>query len=209
MTDTTVLVTGATGFVGRRLVPELVERGFVVRAMTRHPDDYAGEGDPVGVGAVTGDRVAHAVPDAPDGPGAERGHAEGHDAQRDPGDVDTGAVGQQPAERPHAKSVARGSVCACIGQEPAHDSERQADQEGGGGRGRPTQGRDQQERGAVPGHWHFDVRYVVRAGADERFVVSEESHDLAWREITAVADDPASDESMRRMAGKWLGRSQG
>lgn len=62
------------------------------------------------------------------------------------------------------------------------------------------------ERGAVPGHWHFDVRYVVRAGADERFVVSEESHDLAWREITAVADDPASDESMRRMAGKWLGR---
>ena len=65
------------------------------------------------------------------------------------------------------------------------------------------------ERGAVPGHWHFDVRYVVRAGADERFVVSEESHDLAWREITAVADDPASDESMRRMAGKWLGRSQG
>ena len=48
MTDTTVLVTGATGFVGRRLVPTLVERGFAVRAMTRHPDDYAGEGEPVG-----------------------------------------------------------------------------------------------------------------------------------------------------------------
>ena len=63
-----------------------------------------------------------------------------------------------------------------------------------------------EKRGAVPGHWHFDVRYVVRAGADERFVVSEESHDLAWREITAVADDPASDESIRRMAGTWLGR---
>jgi len=38
----TVLVTGATGFVGRRLVPVLVERGLNVRAMTRKPDDYTG-----------------------------------------------------------------------------------------------------------------------------------------------------------------------
>jgi 8-oxo-dGTP pyrophosphatase MutT (NUDIX family) len=60
------------------------------------------------------------------------------------------------------------------------------------------------ERGAVPGHWHYDVRYVVRAGDDERFMVSEESHDLAWRAVAAVLDDPDSDESMRRMAGKWL-----
>ena len=27
-------------------------------------------------------------------------------------------------------------------------------------------------RGQVPGHWHYDVRYLVRAGVDERFVVS-------------------------------------
>jgi 8-oxo-dGTP pyrophosphatase MutT (NUDIX family) len=60
------------------------------------------------------------------------------------------------------------------------------------------------ERGAVPGHWHYDVRYVVWAGDDERFMVSEESHDLAWREVAAVLDDPDSDESMRRMAGKWM-----
>ena len=63
------------------------------------------------------------------------------------------------------------------------------------------------ERGPVPGHWHYDVRYVVRAGADERFVVSEESHALAWREVAAIAADPAGDASMRRMAGKWLARS--
>lgn len=44
---TTVLVTGATGFVGRRLVPALSERGFDVRAMTRRPEDYAGPADPV------------------------------------------------------------------------------------------------------------------------------------------------------------------
>lgn len=41
----TVLVTGATGFVGRRLCPVLVERGLDVRAMTRHPDDYDGPGE--------------------------------------------------------------------------------------------------------------------------------------------------------------------
>jgi uncharacterized protein YbjT (DUF2867 family) len=44
----TVLVTGATGFIGRRLVPELVERGMTVRAMTRRPEAYDGPGEPVG-----------------------------------------------------------------------------------------------------------------------------------------------------------------
>lgn len=58
------------------------------------------------------------------------------------------------------------------------------------------------ERKDVPGHWHYDVRYVVRAGEDENYVVGEESHDLAWRLITEVTHDP--DESMSRMAKKWL-----
>jgi uncharacterized protein YbjT (DUF2867 family) len=44
----TVLVTGATGFIGRRLVPALVERGLTVRAMTRHPETYDGPGEAVG-----------------------------------------------------------------------------------------------------------------------------------------------------------------
>jgi uncharacterized protein YbjT (DUF2867 family) len=44
----TVLLTGATGFVGRRLAPALVEAGHAVRAMTRHPETYDGAGDPVG-----------------------------------------------------------------------------------------------------------------------------------------------------------------
>ncbi|QCX26211.1 NAD(P)H-binding protein [Nocardioides jishulii] len=43
-----VLVAGATGFVGRRLVPELVERGHDVRAMTRRPESYDGPGTAVG-----------------------------------------------------------------------------------------------------------------------------------------------------------------
>ena len=45
---TTVLVTGATGFVGKRLVPELTGRGLRVRAMTRRPREYEGPGEPVG-----------------------------------------------------------------------------------------------------------------------------------------------------------------
>lgn len=52
----TVLVTGATGFIGRRLVPALVERGLDVRAMTRRPDDYDGPGTPVG--ADVGDEAS-------------------------------------------------------------------------------------------------------------------------------------------------------
>ena len=58
------------------------------------------------------------------------------------------------------------------------------------------------ERKDVPGHWHHDVRYVVRAGEDENYVVSEESLELAWRQISDVARD--TDESMSRMARKWL-----
>ena len=43
----TVLVAGASGFVGRRLCPVLEQAGYAVRAMTRHPDDYQGVGEPV------------------------------------------------------------------------------------------------------------------------------------------------------------------
>jgi uncharacterized protein YbjT (DUF2867 family) len=43
----TVLVTGATGFIGSRLVRALVEEGHRVKAMTRNPDDYTGPGEPV------------------------------------------------------------------------------------------------------------------------------------------------------------------
>ena len=42
-----VLVTGATGFIGRRLVPAWMEEGHEVRAMTRRPEAYDGPGTPV------------------------------------------------------------------------------------------------------------------------------------------------------------------
>lgn len=43
-----VLVAGATGFVGRRLVPVLRRAGHEVRALTRHPETYSGEGEAFG-----------------------------------------------------------------------------------------------------------------------------------------------------------------
>ncbi len=47
-----VLVTGATGFIGSHLVPELVDRGHDVVAMTRDPAKYVA---PAGVEVVEGD----------------------------------------------------------------------------------------------------------------------------------------------------------
>jgi 8-oxo-dGTP pyrophosphatase MutT (NUDIX family) len=61
-------------------------------------------------------------------------------------------------------------------------------------------------RGAEPRHWHYDVRFVVRATAGEDFAVSEESHDLAWRRVAEIVNDTEADDSLRRMARKWVGR---
>ena len=57
-----------------------------------------------------------------------------------------------------------------------------------------------------PEHWHYDVRFVVHVGPNEDFVVGPESHDLAWRKISELVDDEHADESVRRMARKWLSR---
>jgi 8-oxo-dGTP pyrophosphatase MutT (NUDIX family) len=62
-------------------------------------------------------------------------------------------------------------------------------------------------RGEEPAHWHYDVRLVVRAAAGaEDFVVSAESHALAWRAVDELVEDAGVDESVRRMARKWLQR---
>jgi 8-oxo-dGTP pyrophosphatase MutT (NUDIX family) len=59
-------------------------------------------------------------------------------------------------------------------------------------------------RGNEPGHFHYDVRFVVRAGASEAFVVNEESHALKWIPVRDIAADENADPSVRRMARKWL-----
>ncbi len=61
----TVLVTGASGFIGSHLSRALVDAGHDVRAMTRHPDDYSGAGKPVFGDVFDADSV-HAAMDGVD-----------------------------------------------------------------------------------------------------------------------------------------------
>ncbi len=63
-------------------------------------------------------------------------------------------------------------------------------------------------RGPEPAHDHLDIRFVVRAGADERYRVSEESHDLAWVPVAELLAEDV-EPSIRRMAEKWLARASG
>ena len=56
-----VLVTGASGFVGSRLGPELAAAGHEVLAMTRNPDRYQGTGRPVRGDVHDADSVAAAL----------------------------------------------------------------------------------------------------------------------------------------------------
>lgn len=57
----TVLVTGATGFIGRRLVPALLDAGHDVRAMTRRPESYDGPGEAVGADVMDPGSLAEAL----------------------------------------------------------------------------------------------------------------------------------------------------
>ena len=58
-----------------------------------------------------------------------------------------------------------------------------------------------------PEHFHWDLRYAFRATEDEIYRVSEESHDLAWIEISGLRA-VTQEESMLRMARKWLARGR-
>ncbi|MEM9161134.1 MAG: NUDIX hydrolase [Verrucomicrobiota bacterium] len=53
-----------------------------------------------------------------------------------------------------------------------------------------------------PEHFHYDIRYAFQTEGSEDYVVSEESHDLAWVQITNLATY-TEEESILRMARKW------
>ncbi len=60
------------------------------------------------------------------------------------------------------------------------------------------------ERGTEPRHFHYDVRFLLQADRDEPFVVSEESHALAWLPLRELAAQPDLEESLARMVRKTL-----
>ena len=54
-----------------------------------------------------------------------------------------------------------------------------------------------------PQHLHHDICFIFRATESEEFIVSEESHDLSWVDISRL-EDYNKEESMIRMARKWF-----
>ena len=56
-------------------------------------------------------------------------------------------------------------------------------------------------RGSEPEHYHYDLRFMIEADADEPLVITNESKDLAWIEVARVTSlNP--EESMARMVRK-------
>lgn len=51
-------------------------------------------------------------------------------------------------------------------------------------------------------HQHFDVRILLQASRNERFTVTEESHDLAWVSLDEVGSRSNQNPSMLRMCTK-------
>ena len=56
--------------------------------------------------------------------------------------------------------------------------------------------------GDVPAHWHYDVRFVVRAGVSEAFAVNEESHALQWLPVRDIAHDHGGRVEVDSSAGE-------
>lgn len=59
------------------------------------------------------------------------------------------------------------------------------------------------ERKGIPAHLHYDVRFLFKADKDLPLVVTEESNDLAWVELSKV-ETLNNEESMMRMVRKTL-----
>ena len=57
------------------------------------------------------------------------------------------------------------------------------------------------ERKGVPTHLHYDVRFLLEADMNEPLIVSSESSDLAWIELSKISQFNDS-ESIMRMAFK-------
>jgi hypothetical protein len=57
-------------------------------------------------------------------------------------------------------------------------------------------------KGQEPAHWHYDVRYMLIAPDNAKYVTSEESHELRWFTPDEMRALPLS-IGMERLAAKW------
>lgn len=62
-------------------------------------------------------------------------------------------------------------------------------------------------RKAEPGHFHYDVRFLLEADPAQPLVVSDESHELAWialGDVSSVSGDPSVERMARKLVlGRW------
>ena len=56
--NTIILVTGATGYIGGRLIPRLLEKGYIVRCLARHPEHLEGRPWTSRVEVIKGDALS-------------------------------------------------------------------------------------------------------------------------------------------------------
>mgnify|MGYP003634977485 CR=1 FL=1 len=54
-----------------------------------------------------------------------------------------------------------------------------------------------------PSHFHYDVRFLIQQHGEDNYIVSEESHDLAWVAMHSL-EDYTDEWSMRRMRDKAI-----
>jgi 8-oxo-dGTP pyrophosphatase MutT (NUDIX family) len=58
------------------------------------------------------------------------------------------------------------------------------------------------ERKDFPEHFHYDIRFLFEASMKEQIIISEESHDVAWKRIDEIDVLTNHNPSMIRMAEK-------
>lgn len=58
------------------------------------------------------------------------------------------------------------------------------------------------QKGDVPEHFHYDVRYLIEAELNEPLIISKESKDLAWVPFDSVEDLIGHNPSIIRMLEK-------
>ncbi len=57
-------------------------------------------------------------------------------------------------------------------------------------------------------HYHYDVRFLFEADMNEKLIISNESKDLKWIKIDALAQLTQNDKSMMRMAKKVFSKNK-
>jgi 8-oxo-dGTP pyrophosphatase MutT (NUDIX family) len=60
-------------------------------------------------------------------------------------------------------------------------------------------------RGDIPEHLHYDIRFLCRIHGDPAYLVSDESHELAWLTPDAILQMHVG-QSILRMRKKWMQR---